>query len=111
MGNMDVEYRKKNKTYYRVSIIASIDICWCIKAGGWMTVVIVVARPSVMIGDMVERYREGVRSICTLFFSISCSIWLASLNYFKHSLAKGSVRGANAGEWIIDDFTSVSLIE
>ena len=30
-----------------------------------MTVVIVVARPSVMIGDMVERYREGVRSICT----------------------------------------------
>jgi len=25
--HLDIEYRKKNKTYYRVSIIASIDIC------------------------------------------------------------------------------------
>ena len=42
-----------------------------------MTVVIVVARPSVMIGDMVERHREGVRSIC-LYFRVTSISWSCS---------------------------------
>ena len=43
-----------------------------------MTVVIVVARPSVMIGDMVERHREGVRSICTVYFRVTSISWSCS---------------------------------
>ena len=38
-----------------------------------MTVVIVVARPSVMIGDMVERYREGV---CTFIVELELEYFL-----------------------------------
>ena len=41
-----------------------------------MTVVIVVARPSVMIGDMVERYREGV---CTFILDLELEYFLVDL--------------------------------